>query len=191
MAITRQLTPSQTESVKSLLRAQIGVLIEDTKEPPGLWVRESFALYTATVHDLLAAYDSRRPLAEACRDTGTWHHQVAIGEEVSAFGRIAFGTDYPDQGRFLALMNGRLCRELDQAIQLADRDFNDDYTALLVRVPEVNLYFLLLTGHDAESILVVSSMYAAKGLEPLKVLSYDEFGSSLRRLPKVVGIDFS
>ena len=90
----------------------------------------------------------------------------------------------------MALMNGRLSNELDQAIRLADENISDDYNAMLVQIPEVHLYFFLFSGARDESVLIVSSTYSASGLAPLSVLSPTGFAEGLRKLPRVVGIEF-
>jgi hypothetical protein len=192
MAVTRELTDVQTESVKQLLQAPAASLLAEMHvslaQDATLYLRESFALFQATVKDLVAACESGLPLLQACRETGTWHHQIAFGEQVSAFGKTAFD---PASGnsRFLALMNGELCRQLDQAVRLADKQFGDDYTAWFVRIAEVNIYFLLLARGVEEWVLLVSSPWVERGLATGDVLSPRDFGERLRALPSVVGVD--
>jgi len=193
LAVTRKLTAAQTESVKRLLQLPASTLMAEMRvevSKQTLQLRESFLLFAATVKDLVAAYGTGLPLARACRETAIWHHQLAFGEQVSAFGRTSFDAGSED-GQFLELMNGNLCRQLDQAVQAADRQFSDDYTARLVRIAEANVYFLLLANGAEERVMVVSSMAAERGLAPGSVLSAAEFAEGLRALPPVVGLNLA
>jgi hypothetical protein len=190
MARTLQLTPAQTESVKEALQPQLGAFLAGVaklKDGDLVALRESFVLYIAAVPDLISAAESGRPLLEACRRTETWHHQIALGTEVAASARTKFTAD-SQQGRFQALIKGSLSRDLDAAIRLADEKYSDSHTAWLVRIFGVPVYFLLLGDGKTESVLIVSSFYARRGLGPLQILEPAEFGRRLRGLPKVVGI---
>jgi hypothetical protein len=195
MATSRQLTPAQRSAVSSLIGTQIDVflavvVLETDRElnPPTL--RESFPLYVTSIEELRAAHHSGRLIATASHDSGTWHHQIAMGDQIRAFAVTTLGKDNLAEGRLLSLMNGVLCTHLAEAIRETDMKFNDDYFVTLVRVIDANLYFFLIARGLEEEVLIVSSLYAPEVLMPLTILSAREFGEKLHTLPRVVGIRF-
>jgi hypothetical protein len=191
MAITRQLTPAQKESVKKILQEQAADYMDQSSpDHASVFLKESFVLFRVTVAELAEAQDSRHPLAEVCHDTGIWHHQVHWKNEIGGFARTAFPPGQ-DEGKFLALMDGSLARELDDAVQMADREFNgDDYTARLVWIVELALYFLLLSHDAGETVLIVDPGAGADVLPALAVLAAGDFVKAIRDIPTVTGIEW-
>src|SRR5438876_620739 len=128
MAFTTPLAPAQAGAVTALLRPNLGFLIEGPNLAPSVALRESFRLYNATTPALLDAVATKVTLASACHDSSIWHNQLAVEDEVTAFGETTFASD-PESGELVSLMKGALARDLDQAIHVADEKFDDTFIA--------------------------------------------------------------
>ena len=153
-------------------------------------LRESFPVFVISRRELLQAIDAGRPLSEVCRDSGTWHSQIASADRCVGFALTDFNSADSDQGRLLALMNGTLSTQLADAIQIADARFDDEYTARMVRISDSCLYFFLMTKGRLEQAMIISSPYPDADLPPLSILTARELGDKLRTLPRIVGVKF-
>lgn len=194
MAVPKYPIPTDyLESVKTLLQPNLAVVFPPVGE--GLAtasVRESFPLHSAAAHELVSAHNAGHALESVCRPTGIWHHQLQVNGDVKAYGRTS-APEGPGGSEFLSLMEGRLARELDRAIQITDQDpalQSNDYAAVLVGIPLVSFYFLLLTNGSEEWVVIACSMFSKLGLAALTVLPAGEFVERLRRLPETGGVQF-
>lgn len=154
----KRLSMAVAESLSAERRAQIAEQLGDRINRPSRFFTESadYALAESLQAWLLDLDQvGGGSLRELCVHRGTWHHQV---KQADAAVLVARSLEQNDETRGdLSVARSELAAKVSQAIEWADANVSDDWTARLLFVPPLLTYALWFERGDEDRLYVVDS----------------------------------
>ncbi len=112
---------------------------------------ESFPIWIWNVSSTVEA----APFAQIAEPTGRWHHQIMRPLADPGFARTIEGS--PDSETELMLVHSDLPAKLDRAIDWADAEVDDQWTARLLVIPRLLMHCLWLSDGEHDRLLVLEA----------------------------------
>lgn len=161
----------------------IGIRLEEGETPE---IGETLQVWTLPVSEVI----SQTPLA-AAQPSGNWHHQLYKNGFPEAY---VYSQPYgprPIDWKVGAIFESDIAASINEAIDVADRQFPDEGEARLLDLRTYQIQALWILLPDATSKIipaVVPSKYTE--IERLAVYSAEDFFTRLKTLIPIVGIQF-
>jgi hypothetical protein len=161
----------------------IGISLVEGEVPE---IGETFQVWMIPASEVI----SQTPL-DTAQPTGNWHHQLYKNGQPEAF---VYSRPYGPRAadwRVGAIFESNIAESINQAVDIADRQFPDEGEARLLILPAYQIQALWIVMPDSTSQIipaVVPSEY--QEIERLAVYSAEDFFSRIQTLRHIVGIQF-
>jgi len=183
-----------SDEILAVIAEQLGTHISQLVSPDlldrgSVEIMESFPIWTLGLDSVGAAFESGVDIQELASPTGRWHHQIRLGDSVTAFARSMPLGPSPNDWSVREVFASPIAAKIDNAIEWVDKISNYDPLVRLLIVPAYNTHAFWLTDNDYHStIIIIDSPYSNYDNNQYHAMSSKEFIEYLFNREHIIGI---